>query len=123
MSNGSQHPLSNQSHLNHNNGSPNNWTVNKQIDLLKVLAIFVAAIGAFFTLKSDTEALRDGLSRTEARINKLELGEKDEGQEMARLAVLEAQQRMNELSLGEIKQTLMAIDQKVDDMREEIRGN
>jgi hypothetical protein len=123
MSNGSNHPVPNQSNLNHPGGNPNIWTVNKQIDLLKVLALFVAAIGAFFTLKSDTEALRDGLARTEARINKLELSKKDEGEEMARLAVLEAQQRMNERSLGEIKQTLKAIDQKVDDMREEIRGN
>jgi hypothetical protein len=99
------------------------WTVNKQIDLLKVLALFVAAIGAYFTLKSETETLRESLIRAETRINKLELHDEDAGAEMARLAVLEAQQRMSEKSLGEIKQTLKTIDKKVDDMRNEIRAN
>ena len=60
MPNGSNHPISNQHTLNNNadqningpnaNGpnanGPGNWTVNRQIDLLKVLALFVAAIGA-----------------------------------------------------------------------------
>ncbi|UTW56203.1 hypothetical protein [Kordiimonas sp. SCSIO 12610] len=138
MPNGSNHPISHNNTPNHNTGqntngqnangpSPNgpngSWTVNKQIDLLKVLALFIAAVGAYFTLKSDTEALRDGLARAEGRINKLEVAQKDEGAEMARLAVLEAQQRMSEQSLGEIKQTLKAIDKKVDDMRKEIRAN
>ncbi len=132
MPNGSNHPISNQHTPNNNadqniNGpnanGPGNWTVNRQIDLLKVLALFVAAIGAYFTLKNDTEALRDGLARAEVRINKLEVARKDEGEEMARLAVLEAQQRMSEQSLGEIKQTLKTIDKKVDDMRKEIRAN
>ncbi len=103
--------------------SPNGWGFNKQIDIFKVMALLVALIGAYFALKTDTDNLKQQLSRAENRIANLERHDEEAARELARLAVLEAQQQMTEHSLSEIKETLRGIDAKVDDMCKEIRAN
>jgi septal ring factor EnvC (AmiA/AmiB activator) len=78
--------------------------------IFKVGGVIVALIGGYFTMKSDINSMQKTIDRLETQIELSKL-------EVTRLAVLEAQQKMTEQSLSEIKETLKTIDSKVDQIR------